>query len=35
MTGQSKKKLLVLDDDAGVVDFLCESLTFLVREPDR
>jgi len=27
MTGQSKKKLLVLDDDAGVVDFLCESLT--------
>ena len=27
MTGQAKKKLLVLDDDAGVVDFLCESLT--------
>ena len=27
MTGQSKKRLLVLDDDAGVVDFLCESLT--------
>jgi DNA-binding NtrC family response regulator len=29
MTGQSKKKLLVLDDDAGVVDFLCESLSEL------
>ena len=27
MTGQSKKRLLVLDDDGGVVDFLCESLT--------
>jgi DNA-binding NtrC family response regulator len=27
MTGPAKKKLLVLDDDAGVVDFLCESLT--------
>jgi DNA-binding NtrC family response regulator len=27
MTGQSKRKLLVLDDDAGVVDFLCESLS--------
>jgi DNA-binding NtrC family response regulator len=27
VTGQSKKRLLVLDDDAGVVDFLCESLT--------
>lgn len=27
MTGQAKKKLLVLDDDAGVVDFLCESLS--------
>ena len=27
MSGQAKRKLLVLDDDAGVVDFLCESLT--------
>jgi DNA-binding NtrC family response regulator len=27
VTGQSKKRLLVLDDDGGVVDFLCESLT--------
>ena len=27
MTAGSKKKLLVLDDDAGVVDFLCESLS--------
>ena len=27
MKSESKKKLLLLDDDAGVVDFLCESLS--------
>jgi DNA-binding NtrC family response regulator len=27
VTSESKKKLLLLDDDAGVVDFLCESLS--------